>query len=102
MKPSWTLRQLLAIVRGLTIMVGLFWALLLVRFVPVLLRRGLTGVRELIVRAATSDVPPEQWEVAISRMHVALGTIFAVGVLLFIVQRYLGRKLTSHGEASRG
>ena len=83
-------------------MVGLFWALLLVRFVPVLLRRGLTGVRELIVGAATSDVPPEQWEVAISRMHVALGTIFAVGVLLFIVQRYLGRKLTSHGEASRG
>src|SRR6266403_6024181 len=92
MKPSWTLRQLLAIVRGLTIMVGLFWALLLVRFVPVLLRRGLTGVRELIVRAATSDVPPEQWEVAISRMHVALGSIFAGGVVLFDLHCFPARR----------
>jgi hypothetical protein len=28
MKPCWTLRQLLAILRGLAIMVALFWALI--------------------------------------------------------------------------
>ena len=101
MEPSWILRQLLAILRGLTIMVGIFWALVLLELVPALLRRGFTGVHDLIVRVAIAGVPPEHWEAAISRMQLALGSILAVGILLFIVQRYLGRKLTSHVGASR-
>lgn len=97
MKPSWTLRQVLAILRGLTLMVALFWALILLQLVPALVRGGLTGVRDHIVRVATTGVPPEQWEIAISRMYVALGTTFAVGLILFLAQRYLGRKLASQG-----
>jgi hypothetical protein len=101
MKPSWTLRQLLAILRGLTIMVGIFWFLVLLELVPALLRRGFAGVHDLIVRAAIAGVSPEHWDDAISRMQLALGSILTVGILLFIVQSYLGRKLTSHTSASR-
>jgi hypothetical protein len=101
MKPSWTLRQLLAILRGLTIMVGLFWALVLLQLAPALFRRGFTGVHDLIVRVAIAGLPPDQWENAIARFQLALGSILAVGVLLFIVQRYLGRKLSSYTKASR-
>lgn len=97
MKPSWTLRQLLAILRGLALMVALFWALILLQLVPALVRGGLSGVRDHIVRVATTGVPPEHWEIAISRMYIALVTTFAVGLILFLAQRYLGRKLASQG-----
>ena len=101
MKPSWTLRQFLAILRGLALMVALFWALILLQLVPTLVRGGLAGAREHIARVAVAGVPPEHWEIAISRMYLALGIAFTVGIVLFLAQRYLGWKLTSHGRTPR-
>ena len=101
MKPSWTLRQFLAILRGLALMVALFWALVLLQFVPALVRGGLAGVREHIARVAVAGVPPEHWDIAISRIYLALGIAFTVGIVLFLAQRYLGWKLTSHGRTPR-
>jgi hypothetical protein len=101
MKPSWTLRQFLAILRGLALMAALFWALVLLQFVPALVRGGLAGVREHIARVAVAGVPPEHWDIAISRMYLALGIAFTVGIVLFLAQRYLGWKLTSHGRTPR-
>ena len=43
MQREWTLRQILAIVRGIGVMVGLFWMLVAVQFVPALWRGGLGG-----------------------------------------------------------
>ena len=102
MKPSWTVRQFLAILRGLALMVALFWALILLQLVPAVIRGGLTGVREHIARVAIAGVPPEHWDIAISRMYLALGMTFAVGVVLFFAQRYVGRKLASQGRTPKG
>src|SRR6266850_2425711 len=82
MKPSWTLRQLLAILRGIVLIVALFWALILLQLVPALLRGGLAGVRDHIARVAVAGVPPEHWDIAISRMYLALGMTLAVGLVL--------------------
>jgi len=101
MKPSWTLRQVLALLRGIALMVALFWALILLQLVPSLVRGGLAGVRDHIARVAIAGVPPEHWDIAISRMYLALGLTFAVGIVLFLVQRYLGRKLASQGRTPR-
>ena len=101
MKPSWTLRQLLAILRGIVLIVALLWALILLQLVPALLRGGLAGVRDHIARVAVAGVPPEHWDIAISRMYLALGMTLAVGLVLFLAQRYLGRKLTSQGGSAR-
>ena len=101
MKPSWTLRQVLALLRGIAVMVALFWALILLQLVPSLVRGGLAGVRDHIARVAIAGVPPEHWDIAISRMYLALGLTFAVGIVLFLVQRYLGRKLASQGRTPR-
>ena len=95
MKPNWTLRQLLAILRGIALMVALLWTLILVQLVPALVRGGFAGVREHIECVAISGVPPDRWSIAVTRMYVALGGTFLIGCLLFLAQRYLGRKLTS-------
>jgi hypothetical protein len=103
MQPNWTLRQVLAILRGLTLMVALFWGLVLVQLVPALFRGGLAGVRDHIERVATAGVPPERWSIAITRMYEALGATFLFGCLLFLAQRYLGRKLSGLSRrAGRG
>ena len=101
MKPSWTLRQVLAILRGIVLMVALFWALILLQLVPAIVRGGLAGVRDHIARVAVAGVPPEHWDIAISRMYLALGMTFAIGSVLFLAQRYLGRKLASQGRTPR-
>ncbi len=101
MKPNWTLRQLLAVLRGLAIMVALFWALILVQLVPALLRRGISGVREHIERVAVVGVPPEQWNIAVTRMYLALAATLLFGIGLYLGQRYLGRRLTSQGGMPR-
>jgi hypothetical protein len=101
MKPSWTVRQFLAILRGLALMVALFWALILLQLVPAVVRGGLAGVRDHIARVAVAGVPPEHWDIAISRMYLVLGVTFAIGILLFLAQRYLGRRLASQGRIPR-
>jgi hypothetical protein len=101
MKPTWTPRQLLAILRGLAIMVGLFWALILLHLGPAFLRGGVAGVRESIARVAIAGVPSEHWDMAISRMHAALALIFCLGAVLFLAQRYLGRRLAAPGSSGR-
>jgi len=101
MKPSWTLRQVLALLRGIALMVALFWALILLQLVPSLVRGGLAGVHDHIARVAIAGVPPKHWDIAISRMYLALGLTFAVGIVLFLVQRYLGWKLASQGRTPR-
>ena len=97
MKPSWTLRQVLALLRGIALMVALFWTLILLQLVPALVRGG----REHIARVAVAGVPPEHWDIAISRMYLALGITFAIGILSFLAQRYLGRRLASQGRIPR-
>jgi len=101
MKPSWTLRQLLAILRGFAIMIGLFWALIFARLVPALVRGGVTGVRESITQAAITGLPSEYWDQAISRMHAALALTFGLGIVLFLAQRYLGRRLAAQASTDR-
>jgi len=95
MKPIWALRQLLAVLRGLAIMVALFWMLILFQLGPAFLRGGLLALRDEVVRAATAGVPPEHWNVAITRMYEALAATALVGCLLFKAQRVLGRKLAA-------
>src|SRR2546430_2408054 len=94
MKPSWTLRQLLAILRGIALMIAMFWALILFQLVPTLMRKGLAGVREQIERIAESGVPPEHWMAAVTRMYEALGATLLIGWLLFLAQRSVARKLS--------
>ena len=93
MQRHWTLRQLLAIVRGIGVMVGLFWLLVAVQFVPVLWRGGFAGVRGEMVRIAVHGVAQDHWQIAVMRMDQALGIMGAVACALFLLQRYLGRKL---------
>ncbi len=99
MKPNWPLRQLLAILRGIALMVALFWGLILFQLIPALVRSGIAGVHDRIERVATAGVPQEHWSVAVTRMYEALGATFLLGCLLFLGQRYLGRKLSG---VSRG
>jgi len=100
MKPNWTLRQLLALLRGLALLVAVFWGLLLLQLVPALFRRGIAGVREHIARVAVAGVPPEHWDIAVTRMYIALAATLLFGILLYLGQRYLGRKLGAHGGAA--
>lgn len=100
MKPNWTLRQVLAILRGIGLMVALFWALILLQLVPALARGGLSEVRDHIARVAIAAVPQDRWSIAVTRMYVALGATFVFGCVLFLAQRYLGRKLASQGRAA--
>jgi len=96
MKPIWTLRQLLAWLRGLTIMVALFWALVLIQLVSALVTGGFSGLRGQFVRVATAGVPPEEQNIAVRKMYEALGVTAIAGCVLYMAQRYLGRKVHSH------
>lgn len=76
-------------------MIGLFWVLIALQLVPSLIRKGISGVHEHITRVAVTGVPPEQWSIAVTRMYAALGGVFVFGILLYLGQRYLARKLAS-------
>ncbi len=99
MRRDWPLRQLLATLRGIALMVALFWALILIQLVPSLLRGGLAGVRDHIARVAIAGVPQDRWDLAVTRMYEVLAATALLGCILFLAQRYLGRKLGSHGSA---
>jgi hypothetical protein len=81
-------------------MVAFLCALILFQLVPSLFRGGLTGVRDHITRVAVAGVPPEHWDIAITRMYLALGVIFSSAIVFYLAQRYLGRKL-QRGTPSR-
>ena len=100
MRSNWTLRQLLATLRGLAIMVALFWALILLQLVPALFRGGLAGLHDQIVRVATAGVSPKNWNIAITRMYLALMTMAVAGCILFLAQKYLARRLALHRGSS--
>lgn len=89
------MRQLLAILRGIALMVALFLFLIVLQLIPSLILGGLSEVHAHIARVAVAGVPPEQWGVAVTRMYEALSLIVLLVCLLYLVQRYLGRKLTS-------
>ena len=93
MRRQWTLRQLLATVRGIGFMLALFWVFVGAQFVPALLRGGLRGMREHLDRVATAGVPEEQWPVAIAHMREALVVLAIFLVLMVLLQRYLARKV---------
>jgi hypothetical protein len=101
MKPDWTLRQVLAILRGVGLMVALFLALILLQLVPSLFRGGISGVQDHIERVAITGVPPEHWPAAIARMYGALIGVALFGCVLFLAQRYLGRKLAGNRPSNR-
>jgi hypothetical protein len=95
MRRDWPLRQLLAILRGIALMVALLLSLILLQLVPSLIRGGLSGVRDHIARVAIAGVPPERWGIAVVRMYEALSAIVLLVCILFFAQRYLGQKLSS-------
>lgn len=95
MRRNWALRQLLAILRGIALIVAVFLSLILLQLVPSLIRGGLSGVRAHIARVAIAGVPPERWGIAVVRMYEALSAIVLLVCLVFLAQRYLGRKLAS-------
>ena len=95
MQRNWTLRQLLAIVRGIGVRVGVVWLLVAAEFVPILWHAGFAGVRNEMVRIAIAGVDRDRWQIAVIRMYQALEIMAAVGCGLFLLQRYLGRKLTT-------
>lgn len=102
MRRNWALRQLLAILRGIALMVALFLSLILLQLVPSLIRGGLSGVRDHIARVAIAGVPPERWGIAVLRMYEALSAIVLIVLILFLAQRYLGRKLASDRATPEG
>jgi hypothetical protein len=93
MRRQWTLRQLLATVRGIGLMLALFWVFVGAQFVPPLLRGGFTGMRAHLDRVATAGVPEDEWPVAIAHMREALVVLAIFLVLLILLQRYLARKV---------
>lgn len=93
MRREWTLRQVLATVRGIGFMLGLFWVFIALQFVPSLVHGGFGGAWEYMVRVATTGVPEEQWPIAVARMQEVLAVMAALAVVMFLLQRYLGRKL---------
>ena len=99
MKRDWPLRQLLAVLRGIALMVALLLSLIFLQLAPSLIRGGVSGVRDHIVRVAVAGVPPERWGIAVLRMYEALSAIVLLVCILFLAQRYLGRKLASGGGA---
>jgi len=99
MKTDWPLRQLLAVLRGVAIMLALFWVLILMQLLPALFRGGLAGIHDHITRVAIAGVPPERWDQAVTRMYESLGATLLAGCLFFVAQRYLGRWLASHKSA---
>jgi hypothetical protein len=76
-------------------MVAMLLSLILLQLVPSLIRGGLSGVRDHIARVAIAGVPPERWGMAVLRMYEALSAIVLLVCILFLAQRYLGRKLAS-------
>jgi uncharacterized membrane protein YgcG len=97
MRRNWPLRQLLATLRGIALMVAVFLSLILLQLVPPLIRGGLSAVRAHITRVAIAGVPSERWGIAVVRMYEALSAIVLIVCILFFAQRYLGRKLASGG-----
>jgi len=98
MRRQWTLRQLLATVRGIGLMLALFWVFVGAQFVPPLLRGGFAGMREHLDRVATAGVPEEQWPVAIAHMREALIVLAIFLVVMVLLQRYLARKVVQPPE----
>jgi hypothetical protein len=95
MKPEWPLRQLLAVVRGVAAIVCILCGLIFAQLTPSLLRGGLGGVRDHIVRVANTGVPSERWERAVSHMYEALIILFLLALLLYAAQRQLADVLRS-------
>lgn len=93
MRWEWTLRQVLAAVRGIGLMLALFWFFLGIQLASPLLRGGFEGMREHLDHVATAGVPPAQWPVAIAHMREALAVLAACMVLIVLLQRYLARKV---------
>src|ERR1700751_364764 len=93
MKREWTLRQVLATVRGIGFMLGLFWVFIALQFVPPLLHGGFTAAWMHMVQVATTGVPEERWPMAVARMPEGLAVMAALAVASFLLQRYLGRTL---------
>jgi hypothetical protein len=91
MKLDWILRQFVAVLRGVALIVAALLALVLLQLAPSLVRGGVAGVEERIAHVATAGVPPEHWAVAITRMYEALGLLALLALLLFWAQRLVGR-----------
>jgi len=99
MRWEWTLRRVLAAVRGIGIMLAVFWVFIGIQFAAPLLRGGLEGMREHLDQLATAGVPPAQWPVAITHMQDALAILGACMILIVLLQRYLARKVARRFRA---
>jgi hypothetical protein len=94
MRTEWAMRQILAVLRGIAFMLGIFWIFLGLQFVPAFLRGGPAAVRDHLVRVAVAGIPVERWPIAIMRMEEALAILGAVAVGTYLLQRLVARKIT--------
>ncbi len=95
MRSDWPLRQLLAAFRGINVIVAFVLAAIFLQLAPSLIRGGVSGVRDHIVRVAVAGVPPEHWEVAITRMYATLLLLVLLCCVLYCAQRFVGRRLAA-------
>jgi hypothetical protein len=64
MRREWTLRQILATVCGMALMLGVFWVYLGAQFLPPLLRGGFSGMREYLDQVRRQECRPNngRWQ----------------------------------------
>ena len=101
MKSQWPLRQLLAVLRGIGLILGILLAAIVVQLGPSLVRGGISGAHDHIVRVATAGVVQEHWDAAISRMYGALILLVVLVAVLYCTQHFLAQWVTSKGQRGR-
>ena len=89
------MRQLLAILRGLNLIVAMVLAAIALQLSPSLFHGGIAGVHDHIVRVATAGVAPDHWNAAVARMYETLIVLMVFVAVLYSAQRFVGRRLSS-------
>ncbi len=95
MRSDWPLRQLLAALRGINLIVAFVLVAILLQLAPSLVRGGISGVRDHIVRVAIAGVPQQHWDVAITRMYATLLLLVLLCCVLYCAQRFVARRLSA-------
>ncbi len=98
MRSDWPIRQLLAVLRGVDLILGILLATIVLQLGPSLVRGGISGVHSHIVRVATDGVSQEHWGAAIARMYEALVLLVLVVAVLYWAQRFVAQRVISAGQ----
>ena len=98
MRSKWPLRQLLAVLRGMDLILGLLLAAIILQLGPSLFSGGISGVRGHIVRVATAGVAQEHWNTAVGRTYEALIFLVLIVAVLYWAQRFVAQWVISTGQ----